>query len=68
LKDDSSAKSTYQKRRSIICRRPILMVATVPAQAVEVREFGVVQGGRIRNLGVSIGAKDRAALATGTRP
>ena len=47
---------------------PIPMVATVPAQAVEVHKFGVVQAARIRNLGVSIGAKDRAAFATGTRP
>ena len=38
------------------------------AEAVADAGFGVVQGGRIRNLGVSIGAKDRAALATGTRP
>jgi len=43
-------------------------LATVPAQAVEMREFGVVQAARTRNLGASIEAKDRAASATGTRP
>jgi hypothetical protein len=47
---------------------PIPAVATVPAQAVEVREFRVVPAARTRNLGASIEAKDRAASARGTRP
>jgi hypothetical protein len=47
---------------------PIPTVATVPAQAVEVHKSSVVQAARIRNLGASIEAKDRAASATGTRP
>jgi len=42
-------------------------VATVPAQAAEVRELGVVRGAQTRNLCAPIQAKERAASATGTR-
>jgi hypothetical protein len=53
------------KRRSIKCHQLILTMATVPAQAVRVCEFGFVQGALTRNLGASIEAKDRAGYATG---
>jgi hypothetical protein len=43
-------------------------VATVPAQAAEVRELGAVQGAQTRNLRAPVEVKEHAVSATGLRP
>ena len=48
--------------------RPILTVATVPAQAAKVCELGAMHRAQTRNLGAPIRAKEHAASATGTPP
>jgi hypothetical protein len=56
------------KWRSTICGRPILTVATVPAQAAKVCELGAMHRAQTRNLDAPIRATKHAASATGTRP
>jgi hypothetical protein len=50
-----------------MCRRPFRTMASVPAQAAEVRELGAVQDGQTRNLGAPIQANEDASAA-GTLP